>query len=308
MNRNNGCGQTMPLGESLNQSRLSAPRQLRRPIVHGLLRDGETMSLVAPYDTGKSWMAIDLAFAIATGEAWLGSIPCETGRVLFIDSELHPETFTRRMLDVAVAKQIDLDRINDRIDFLTLRCSPLGDLRIGSYLDSIDSKSHDVIMIDSFEPFMLSQSLDSDSSAASLSTTLYRLARKLRCALVLVRHIGFGDAPEKPNLEVTRLANNRSFGTDTVVAIRPHCTDKAFLLQAKARTWPTPRPRCFRWHYPLWQPDESLDLTHHNAEDRPKTTNSPGPEKGDARQATRARGPKLGPVCDQAKKCDKDVV
>lgn len=259
MNRKDDGSQPVPIGESLDPARLSEHQQLRRPIIHGLLRDGETMSLIAPYDTGKSWMAIDLALAIATGEAWLGSIPCEAGRVLYIDSELHAETFTQRLLDVAAAKKIDLDRVSGRFDVLTLRCSSLGNLRIGEHLDFIEPESYSLIIIDSFEPFMFSESYNGDSSAMCQSSTLFRLAHKLRCALVLTQHIRIDDAPNRSILDIARPTNDESFATDTIVAIRSHHADNAVVMQAASRSWPALPPRCFRWRYPLWQPDDSLD-------------------------------------------------
>ena len=41
--------------------------KLRDPVIHGLLRRGETMNIIAPSKTGKSWLVNDLALAIATG-------------------------------------------------------------------------------------------------------------------------------------------------------------------------------------------------------------------------------------------------
>jgi len=38
--------------------------KLRPPIIHGLLREGETLNVNAPPKTGKSWMVLDAALAI----------------------------------------------------------------------------------------------------------------------------------------------------------------------------------------------------------------------------------------------------
>ena len=40
--------------------------ELRRPVIHGLLREGETMNVVASPKVGKSWLVTDLAMAVAT--------------------------------------------------------------------------------------------------------------------------------------------------------------------------------------------------------------------------------------------------
>ncbi|WP_149498466.1 AAA family ATPase [Roseiconus lacunae] len=61
---------------------------LQPPVIHGLLRVGETMNVIAPPKVGKSWLASDMALAVATGRPWLDRFPTETGDVLIIDNEL----------------------------------------------------------------------------------------------------------------------------------------------------------------------------------------------------------------------------
>lgn len=41
--------------------------ELRRPVIHGLLRAGETMNVIANPKVGKSWLVTDLALSVATG-------------------------------------------------------------------------------------------------------------------------------------------------------------------------------------------------------------------------------------------------
>ena len=50
--------------------------ELRRPVIHGLLREGETMNVVASPKVGKSWLVTDLAMAVATGGQWLDCFQC----------------------------------------------------------------------------------------------------------------------------------------------------------------------------------------------------------------------------------------
>lgn len=83
---------------------------LRKPVIHGLLREGETMNVIAPSKLGKSWLVIDLALAIATGRPWLG-MECEAGEVLIIDNELHGETSANRIPKVANARNIALSAL-----------------------------------------------------------------------------------------------------------------------------------------------------------------------------------------------------
>lgn len=71
--------------DSLPRSADIHPRSLRQllgrfpmlqpPVIHGLLRMGETMNIIAPPKAAKSWLASDMALAVATGRPWLDRFP-----------------------------------------------------------------------------------------------------------------------------------------------------------------------------------------------------------------------------------------
>jgi len=46
------------------------------------------MNVIAPPKVGKSWLASDMALAVATGRPWLDRFPTEASDVLIIDNEL----------------------------------------------------------------------------------------------------------------------------------------------------------------------------------------------------------------------------
>jgi len=57
-----------------------------QPLVSGLIDAGTGILMVGPPNVGKSWMAMDLALAVATGTEWLDH-PTEQAPVLYIDEE-----------------------------------------------------------------------------------------------------------------------------------------------------------------------------------------------------------------------------
>jgi hypothetical protein len=77
---------------------------LRDPVIHGLLRRGETMNVIAPPKTGKSWLVNQLAIYGTTGGYWHGHM-VERGNVLVLDNELHAETSADRIPRVAAAME-----------------------------------------------------------------------------------------------------------------------------------------------------------------------------------------------------------
>src|SRR5690606_34090622 len=72
----NEVGITTPACKSVGQLLTDHP-ELRRPIIHNLLRQGETANLIAPSKVGKSWLVTDLALSLATGTPWLDTFPTQ---------------------------------------------------------------------------------------------------------------------------------------------------------------------------------------------------------------------------------------
>ena len=79
------------------------------------------MNIIAPTKIGKSWLVLDLAMAVATGRAWLGTFPTEPGNVLLIDNELHRETLSHRLHRVAEARGISARELETAITVVPLR-------------------------------------------------------------------------------------------------------------------------------------------------------------------------------------------
>jgi hypothetical protein len=89
-------------------------RELRRAVLHGLLREGETANLVAPPKTGKSWLVYQLLLCMVTGRKFWGFSP-EPGKVLLIDNELHRETLAFRIPISAKAMGIEPAEYRDKL-------------------------------------------------------------------------------------------------------------------------------------------------------------------------------------------------
>jgi len=75
---------TYSYGELLGMEIDPAPQ-----IVEGLI-EGQTGNILgAPPNVGKSWMALTIARAVASGTSWLGHFTTEQGAVLYYDQESH---------------------------------------------------------------------------------------------------------------------------------------------------------------------------------------------------------------------------
>lgn len=68
----------------------------------GLLRCGHLGLLTGASKSNKSWAALELAVAVATGGQWLG-YPCRKGRTIYANFEIDPRSFVNRLKTVAQA-------------------------------------------------------------------------------------------------------------------------------------------------------------------------------------------------------------
>jgi hypothetical protein len=87
--------------------------QLHPPVIHGLLRRGETANLISISKAGKSWLSYSLTLSIVLGRDFLGAFECERGRVLLIDNELHKPTIAYRIKTVCHAMGARIEDISD---------------------------------------------------------------------------------------------------------------------------------------------------------------------------------------------------
>lgn len=255
---------------------------LRPPILHGLLREGETMNLISAPKMGKSWLVTDLALSIATGRDWLGQFKCERGDVLILDNELHGETSAHRIPKVAAARGIPTDAYADHVWVQNLRGYLQDVFTLGAYFQSLTPGRFKVIILDAFYRFMPRDMDENDNGTmASLYNHIDRYADLLRCSFVLIHHSSKGNQSNKSVTDVGAGAGSQSRATDTHMVLRPHEEDEAVVLDAAVRSWPPCPARCLRWSFPVWSAADDLDPTQLRGDKpRKKQEEEPDPDAG----------------------------
>ena len=145
--------------------------QLRPSVIHGLLRQGETLNVIAPPKTGKSWLVLMLAMAVAAGKRWLGMAVAQ-GQVLIIDNELHEDTMASRIPTVAEALGILPSEYGDRliVDNLRGRLTSLSGM--GDYFAALEPGRFKIVVLDAWYRFM-EKGVDENSNADM--TAMYNL-------------------------------------------------------------------------------------------------------------------------------------
>ena len=241
---------------------MAAHRTLRAPVIQGLLRRGETMNVIAPPKTGKSWLVLALAMAVATGRRWLDTFETVAGNVLIIDNELHPETLAHRIPQVAECLRIGMNEIADTVCVQSLRGQLRDIFSLGKYFASIEPGRHALVVLDAFYRFMPRDMDENDNGTmANMYNHVDALADRLGCSFVLIHHATKGNQSAKAVTDVGAGAGSQARATDTHLILRPHEEPGAVVLEAAVRSWPPVEPMAMRWLFPLWKTAPELDPT-----------------------------------------------
>ncbi|MBX3423415.1 MAG: AAA family ATPase [Pirellulaceae bacterium] len=245
--------------------------ELRQPVVHGLLRLGEVANVIAAPKVGKSFLAGNLAWCIATGRPWL-SHDVEPGRVLVIDNELHAETLASLLDQIADAMKIDHSQ-RGLLDVISLRGRAMS-VETLTLLD-VPPDRYRLVVLDALYRTLPPGTSENDNSAMmSVYNHLDAIAAKWQAAIVVVNHSSKGQQGDKFITDVGAGAGAISRAADTHLVIRPHEDSEQCVLEAVCRSWQSPEPVSIRFNWPLWSATTAEPLvkkqTRRNTEEQSK--------------------------------------
>lgn len=162
-------------------------------IVPGIIARNSLGFVAGLPETGKTWLLIDLAIALARSQsssatAWLGQFPVNPATVLFIDQERFKGETQRRFKSVLSAKRLTggdcgsrliiqcgtSTRVDNDIDYIGLR-------------DKLRSIRPDVVIVDSFATFHTSEENDRGQIQKVLER-IKQLRNEFSCAFVFIDH------------------------------------------------------------------------------------------------------------------------
>ena len=233
---------------------------LRPPVIQGLLRQGQTMNLIASPKTGKSWLAADLALMFATGQPLFETFATVPGKLLLIDNELQKETIAFRMAKVADARGIAVPEFAGQIHVESLRGRLLDLPALASWFARFSKEQFPVVIIDSLYRMLPPETDENDNAAmCRLYNLIDAYAEQLGAAFILVHHTSKGNQSGKGVTDVGSGAGSISRATDSHLILRPHTEPNCAVLEAAVRSWPPVEQRVLRWTFPVWTPTPELD-------------------------------------------------
>ena len=240
-------------------SQLFASNPTMRPVVvDGILRRGETANIIAAAKVGKSHLAHGLAWCVVSGTPWLSHAVTQ-GRVLIIDNELHTETLSSRLSNIANSMIINPNDYEHSIDVISLRGQNVDIHSIEKQLDTIEPGTYTLTIIDALYRTLPSGTSENDNAQMMcIYNKLDHYAAQWDCAIAVVHHASKGAQGDKTITDVGAGAGSISRAADTHMVIRPHEEPELSVLECVTRSFKSPEPVTIRFDWPLWSPVDGV--------------------------------------------------
>lgn len=234
--------------------------KLPPPVIDGLVREGETLNIIAPPKAGKSWQVYGLALSVITGKPWLETFPAAKGRVLLIDNELHRATIANRLARVGEAMGLFPNDYNAALDVWPLRGNLCTLFQLGADFDAIEHGYYKLIILDAKYRFATPGVSENDNDP-SFYNLLDQYAEQTGAVMSAIHHSSKGSQSDKRVTDVGAGGGVQSRAADCHLILREHEDEDVFVLDAAVRSFPPVEPIALRWNFPLWQPAYDIDPT-----------------------------------------------
>jgi hypothetical protein len=233
----------------------------------------ESVGLIAASPKqGKTWLAAEIALAVAAGGRALGQFPArQSGPVLFFGAEDDPPDLRTRFDAVAEAREIDLEHVPLLLlDIPTLSLHrPAHLIRLRATIAELSPR---LLVLD---PFVRIAQVDENSSTevSALLGSLRELQREFSLSVILVHHMR--KAPSRHLGQCLRGSSDFAAWHDSALFLTPARDHK--LLTVEHRRARAPDPIRLRL---VDEPSPHLEVLKDNADGAP-----PASPPGDSLQA-----------------------
>ena len=220
-------------------------------IVEGIVAEHSKLVIGSGSKSFKTWLTMDLGLSIAHGVSFLDRATARR-RVLYVNLELKPPTFMRRLQAIAIAKGIKVER--ESFLHLPLRGEMAG-VTVRNLVDRIIRVARhfraEVIIADP----VYKMNVEGDENS-SLAQTLFfnqldRITTEGRCTLILNDHFGKGNQSEKEPLDAIRGSSAKGGDVDAAMVLRKHEVEGCLRVDLVHRELPPAEPFCIGWDFPL---------------------------------------------------------
>ena len=248
--------------------------ELPLEVIAGIIRRGGKLLIAGASKSGKSYLLIELAVAVATGSRWCG-FDCTQGRVLYLNLEIQEPQFMHRVYKVYEKMQVTAEKVSKNLEIANLR-GQFKDITslVNALINSFDVGSYDLIIVDPAYKVQAGGENDADAITAFCGE-LDRLAEKLVCTIAYTHHHSKGDQGNKNAQD--RASGSGVFARDADALIdmtELDLNDDAYAalklahregaipyrLEFVLRDFKRPEPKDIWFRYPIHEEDDTETL------------------------------------------------
>lgn len=268
-------------------------RECKPVLIDGILRKGHKFTIGGPSKSGKSVMASSLATAVASGTKWMDIFQCRKGRVLYINGEIDPPSFKRRIH--TTANTYGIERFDE--GYLTIWNLRGRLIEANALVYSIckwaKGKNPALIIIDPIYKLTCYQDENSAADIAKMCNLFDQLTTETGAAVVICHH--FSKGTKAGTAVIDRMSGSGVFARDpdglmTCTPLDwtpgPDTPNRVALrLEFSLREFPTPAPINVFFDYPKHIPDYDNILMDVNFQGDPRTRKKKGGQaRGDQKR------------------------
>jgi hypothetical protein len=236
---------------------LATPIEPPAELVDGILHKGSKLAFGGSSKSFKTWCLLDVAISVAAGVAWLGRATAQ-GRVLFVNFEIQPHPWQRRIVAVAKAKGVKIQP--GQIILWNLR-GHAADFRqlVPRIVERCRAENFALIILDPIYKLYGGTDENAAGDVAALLNSLERLATETSAAIAFGAHFAKGNAAGKEAID--RISGSGVFARDpdSLLIFTKHETDDAFTVEPILRNFAPVEPFAVRWQFPLMTLADDLD-------------------------------------------------
>jgi hypothetical protein len=237
---------------------LAQPLAMPPELIAGILHKGSKLALGGNSKAYKTWLLLDLAVAVATGTDWLG-FPTTKGKVLYVNFEIQPQAWQRRIASVTKAQGVELKPGQIQLWNLRGHAADFRDL-IPKIIARAKTEGFSLVVLDPI--YKLYGGTADENSArdiAELLNMVERLTVDTGAAVAYANHFAKGNASGKEAQD--RISGSGVFARDpdSLIIFTAHETEGAFTVETVLRNFAPVAPFVVQWNFPLMERAGDLD-------------------------------------------------
>jgi hypothetical protein len=243
------------------------------PKKNALVHKGDKVMLGAESKAGKTWWMLQQMLCIAAGMPFLGHQTAKAGLVLYINFELRPWAFARRV--AAVSRALGMvdgqgrtpkDATPPNFKAWNLRGVKGGyDIKNVAAVALDRLRDHEVAAV-ALDPLYKSYGGKEENSATDMAAVLEEMERfseALQAAFFISSHFAKGDSASKAQIDRISGSGVIARDPDSIVTLSKikDAGPNLYVWESTLRNMACPEPRAVEFEYPIWKLRPDISVT-----------------------------------------------